>query len=143
MQDELLIVPGVGGRQPNEVSRKQLAGFLEPRIEEILSLVKTELAQAGFLGKVPSGVVMTGGSSALDGMPELAAEIFELPTRLGLPIGVGGLVDRVQGPEFATGVGLAAWGAQHSERPAFRIADRAPFRKIRARMREWFYGESC
>jgi len=142
-QDELLIVPGVGGRQPNEVSRKQLAGFLEPRIEEILGLVKAELSQAGFLGRVPSGVVMTGGSSALDGMPELAAEIFELPTRRGMPIGIGGLVDRVQGPEFATGVGLAVWGARHldRDRPSFRIADRAPFRKIRARMREWFYGE--
>ncbi len=140
-QDELLVVPGVGGRQPSEVSRKELASFLEPRIEEILGLVREELQTSGFHGRIPAGVVVTGGSSALEGMPELAEEVFELPTRRGLPGGVGGLVDRVQGPEFATGVGLALWGASRPGRQRFRITDRAPFRGIRARMREWFYGD--
>jgi cell division protein FtsA len=74
-------------------------------------------------------------------MPELAEEIFELPTRRGIPQGMGGLIDRVQGPEFATGVGLALWGAKRPGRQRFRISDRAPFARIRSRMREWFYGE--
>jgi cell division protein FtsA len=131
--DELLVVPSLGGFAPQEVSRKELAGFLEPRVEEI--------RRAGLLGAIPSGVVVTGGSSALEGLPELAEEIFELPTRRGVPRGIGGLADRVQGPEFATGVGLALWGAQRPGRQRFRIYDGSTFRKVRQRMREWFYGE--
>ena len=139
--DELLVVPGVGGRQPSEVSRKELAGFLEPRAEEILSLVRDEIERSGFLALIPSGVVVTGGTSALDGLPELAEEIFELPTRRGTPGGVGGLLDRVKGPEYATGVGLALWGAQRPGKHRFRVYDGSTFRKVRQRMREWFYGE--
>jgi cell division protein FtsA len=85
--------------------------------------------------------VVTGGSSALDGLPELAEEIFEHPVRRGLPRGVGGLVDRVQGPEFATGVGLALWGSTRHSRPRFRVYDGWGFSKVRARMREWLYGD--
>jgi cell division protein FtsA len=140
-QDELLVVPSVGGRAPREISRKMLAEFLEPRIEEILTLVREELSRASFLGAVPCGIVLTGGSSALEGMPELAEEIFELPVRRGTPRGIGGLVDRVQGPEFATGVGLAIWGSKRRTRPRFRVYDGSTFRKVRARMREWLYGE--
>ena len=140
-QDELLVVPSVGGRAPREISRKMLAEFLEPRIEEILTLVREELSRTSFLGAVPCGIVLTGGSSALEGMPELAEEIFELPVRRGTPRGIGGLVDRVQGPEFATGVGLAIWGSKRRTRPRFRVYDGSTFRKVRARMREWLYGE--
>ena len=140
-RDELLVVPGVGGRQPSEVSRKELAGFLEPRAEEILSLVRDEIEKSGYLGQIPSGVVVTGGSSALDGLPELAEEIFELPTQRGTPQGIGGLLDRVQGPEYATGVGLAIWGSQRPGKHRFRVYDGSTFRKVRQRMREWFYGE--
>jgi cell division protein FtsA len=86
-------------------------------------------------------VVLTGGSSALEGLPESAEEIFEVPVRRGIPRGIGGLVDRVQGPEFATGVGLALYGSKRRARPRFRIYDGSTFRNVRARMREWFYGE--
>jgi len=140
-QDELLVVPSVGGRAPREISRKMLAEFLEPRIEEILTLVREELSRTSFLGAIPCGIVLTGGSSALEGLPELAEEIFELPVRRGTPRGIGGLVDRVQGPEFATGVGLAIWGSKRRTRPRFRVYDGSTFRKVRARMREWLYGE--
>ena len=140
-REELLIVPSVGGRAPREVSRKILAEFLEPRVEEILSLVREELARSGHLGNIPSGIVVTGGSSALEGLPELAEEIFELPVRRGTPRGIGGLVDRVQGPEFATAVGLALYGAKRRGKPRFRVYDGSSFRKVRTRMREWFYGE--
>ncbi len=140
-REELLVVPGVGGRAPREVSRKALSEFLEPRIEEILTLVHEQLGRAGFLNRIPSGIVCTGGSSALAGLPELAEEIFELPVRRGIPRGIGGLANRVQGPEFATGVGLALWGSKRRARPRFRIYDGSSFRKVRARMRDWLYGE--
>jgi cell division protein FtsA len=139
--DEILVVPSVGGRAPREISRKQLAEYLEPRAEEILTLVRDELRRAGLLDQIPCGVVLTGGSSALEGLPEFAEEIFELPVRRGLPRGVGGLVDRVQGPEFATGVGLAIHGSTCRARPRFRVYDGSSFRRVRARMREWFSGE--
>ncbi len=139
--DELLVVPSVGGRAPREISRKMLSEFLEPRIEEILTLVREELARSGLLNSIPSGVVVTGGSSSLERLPELAEEVFELPVRRGIPRGVGGLVDRVQGPEFATGVGLALYGSKQRANPRFRVYDGSTFRKVRARMREWFIGE--
>jgi len=139
--DELLVVPSVGGRAPREISRKMLAEFLEPRVEEILTLVREELSRSGLLGSIPSGVVVTGGSSSLERLPELAEEVFELPVRRGIPRGVGGLVDRVQGPEFATGVGLALYGSKRTAKPRFRVYDGSGFRKVRARMREWFIGE--
>jgi cell division protein FtsA len=139
--DELLVVPSLGGRAPREVSRKQLSEFLEPRAEEILTLVREELSRAQFLDRVPSGIVLTGGSAALEGLPELAEEVFGLPVRRGVPRGIGGLADRVQGPEFATGVGLALWGSKRRTRPRFRIYDGSAFRKVRARMREWFASE--
>jgi cell division protein FtsA len=139
--DELLVVPSVGGRAPREISRKMLAEFLEPRVEEILTLVREELVRAGRLDTIPSGVVVTGGSSALEGLPELAEEVFELPVRRGIPRGVGGLVDRVQGPEYATGVGLALYGSKKRATPRFRVYEGSAFRKVRARIREWFFGE--
>ncbi|MEE2702696.1 MAG: cell division protein FtsA [Myxococcota bacterium] len=139
--DEILLVPSVGGRAPREVSRKQLCEFLEPRAEEILTLVRRELVDTGFLSKIPCGIVVTGGSSSLEGLPECAEEVFEVPVRRGLPRGIGGLVDRVQGPEFATGVGLALYGSKRWARPRFRVYDGSSFRKIRDRMREWFSGE--
>ena len=140
--DEPLVVQSVGGRAPREISRKLLAEFLEPRIEEILTLVREELMRSGFAGTIPCGVVLTGGSSALERLPDLAEEVFELPVRRGTPRGIGGLVDRVQGPEFATGVGLALWGSQRKAKPRFRVYDGSTFRKVRARMREWLYGEA-
>ena len=139
--DEVLVVPSVGGRAPREISRKMLAEFLEPRVEEILTLVRQELARANYLTRIPSGIVLTGGSSALEGFPEVAEEVFKLPVRRGIPRGIGGLVDRVQGPEYATGVGLAIHGSRSHTKTRFRIYDGSAFRKVRARMREWFSGE--
>src|SRR5262245_52717711 len=129
--DELLIVPGLDGRAPREISRKDLADFLEPRVEEILTLARNAVQREGFLDKIPCGVVLTGGSSSLDGICELAEEIFEVPVRRGVPRAIGGLADRVQGPEFSTAVGLALWGATHEARPRFRISDRSAFRRVR------------
>jgi len=139
--DELLVIPSVGGRAPREVSRKDLAEFLEPRVEEILTLVRNEVQRADFLDKIPCGLVLTGGSSSLDGICALAEEIFEVPVRQGVPRTTGGLADRVQGPEFSTGVGLALWGSLHAARPRFRIYDGSGFRRVQERMRSWLFGE--
>ncbi len=142
--DDVISVPSVGGRRPREVSRKILCEIIEPRVDEILSLARQELAKAGLDERIPSGVVLTGGCSALEGIADLAEEIFETPVRLGIPSHVGGLQDVVRSPMYATGVGLVLYGgSQGRGRPhsRFRIRDESIFRRVRQRMREWFYGD--
>jgi cell division protein FtsA len=140
--DDILTVPSVGGRRPREVSRKLLCEIIEPRVEEILSLARGELAKANLEDRIPCGVVLSGGCSALTGIAELAEEIFEAPVRLGAPQNIGGLQDVVRDPMYATGVGLVLYGANQDRGPSrFRIRDESIFRRVRQRMREWFYGE--
>jgi len=142
--DDIISVPSVGGRRPREVSRKILCEIVEPRVEEILSLARQEISKAGLEEKIPSGVVLTGGASALAGLPELAEEIFEAPVRRGSPTQIGGLQDVVRSPMYATGVGLVIFG--HNQRKPqgnsrFRIRDDSIFGRVKQRMRDWFYGE--
>jgi cell division protein FtsA len=142
--DDILTVPSVGGRRPREVSRKLLCEIIEPRMEEILSLARQELAKARLDDRIPCGVVLSGGCSALAGISDLAEEIFEAPVRLGTPQNVGGLQDVVRDPMYATGVGLVLYGANQDRGlgvSRFRIRDDSIFRRVRQRMREWFYGE--
>ncbi|HEY5657304.1 MAG TPA: cell division protein FtsA, partial [Myxococcota bacterium] len=138
--DDVISVPSVGGRRPREVSRKILCEIIEPRVDEILSLARQTLVKEGLENRIPSGVVLTGGCSALEGLLDLAEEIFEAPVRLGLPIHVGGLQDVVRGPMYATGVGLVLYGAaQDREVTRFRIRDGSIFGRVKQRMRDWFY----
>ena len=140
--DDVISVPSVGGRRPRQVSRKILCEIIEPRVEEILSLARQEVEKAGLEDRIPSGVALTGGCSALAGLPEFAEEVFEAPVRPGLPTHVGGLQDVVRGPMYATGVGLALFGAaQGRTRSAtrFRIRDDSIFGRVKQRMRDWFY----
>ncbi|MBM4346814.1 MAG: cell division protein FtsA, partial [Deltaproteobacteria bacterium] len=109
-KDETIEVPSVGGRKPRVLSRQTLAEIIEPRVEEILSLVRDELVKMGYGNLLASGVILTGGSAILDGVPDLAEQIFNLPVRRGTPMGVGGLVDLVSSPIYATGVGLVLYG---------------------------------
>jgi cell division protein FtsA len=143
--DDVISVPSVGGRRPRQVSRKILCEIIEPRVDEILSLARRSLINAGLESRIPSGVVLTGGCSALEGLLDLAEEIFEAPVRPGLPTDVGGLQDVVRSPMYATGVGLALFGASqaHSGRHQnrFRIRDESIFSRVRQRMRDWFYGD--
>jgi cell division protein FtsA len=142
--DDVITVPSVGGRRPREVSRKILCEIIEPRIDEILTLSRQELVKAGLEDKIPSGLVLTGGCAALAGIGELAEEIFEAPVRIGQPWRVGGLQDVVRSPMYATGVGLVLYGqaqAQGRGVSRFRIRDESIFRRVRQRMRDWFYGE--
>jgi cell division protein FtsA len=142
--DDVITVPSVGGRRPREVSRKILCEIIEPRIDEILTLSRQEIVKAGLQDKIPSGLVLTGGCAALAGIGDLAEEIFEAPVRIGQPWRVGGLQDVVRSPMYATGVGLVLYGqaqAQGRGVSRFRIRDESIFRRVRQRMRDWFYGE--
>jgi cell division protein FtsA len=142
--DDVISVPSVGGRRPREVSRKILCEIIEPRVDEILSLGRQAVVQAGLEGKIPAGLVLTGGCSALAGLIDLAEEIFEAPVRPGIPTNIGGLQDVVRGPMYATGVGLVLFGASQSRGRAntrFRIRDGSIFGRVKQRMRDWFFGE--
>jgi len=138
--DETIEVPSVGGRQPRVLSRKILTEILEPRVEEIFQMVQREVQRCGYEDLLASGVVITGGSTLLAGMPELAEEVLGLPVRRGLPRGIGGLVDVVKSPMYATGVGLVHYGARHLDVRNFKIrgADDNVYKKVGKRMKEWF-----
>jgi cell division protein FtsA len=111
-RDELVELPGVGGRQPRPIRRQYLSEIIEPRAEEIFALLRKEILRSGFEEMLGAGVVLTGGGSRLDGLTELGERVFQLPGRRGAPIGVGGMVEVVSTPTFATAVGLALYGAK-------------------------------
>jgi cell division protein FtsA len=109
-RDEMIEVPNIGTREPRRVSRQILCEILESRMDEILGLVQREIMRSGLEASLASGVVLTGGTTLLDGITDLAEEIFSLPVRRGLPMRIGGLVDLVSNPMYATGVGLILYG---------------------------------
>lgn len=111
--NELLPVPNVGGYGEHTVSKKMLASIIQPRVEEILSLVRQQIGRADFKGLLPGGVVLTGGGALLPGIAELAGEILQLPVRIGAPARLGGLADMVATPAYATSVGLIIYGAKN------------------------------
>ncbi len=103
-------VASMGGREARAITRKQLAEIVEPRVDEIFQLIKHDIESSGYLDSVTSGLVITGGATILDGMPELAEKVMGLPVRRGIPKDIGGLVDVVDSPQFATAVGLLQFG---------------------------------
>ena len=142
--NETIEVPSVGGRKSRTLQRKTLADIIEPRVEEVAELIYDEIKKSGQEKLLASGVIITGGCANLEGMPELAESIFNLPARRGSPIGVGGLVDVVNNPSYATGVGLLLYGYKHtkSSRRGFN-AGRSMKRllsghKLLDKMSEWF-----
>jgi cell division protein FtsA len=115
---ETIKVPSVGERPPRDLSRQALAEVVEPRYDELFTLVQAELRRSGFESLIPAGIVLTGGTSKMEGVVELAEEIFHMPVRVGCPHSVVGLMDIVRNPIYATGVGLLQYGAaQGDERP--------------------------
>jgi cell division protein FtsA len=110
--EETVDVPSVGGRKPRQLSRQVLSEIIQPRVEEIFTLVARDLTRAGFADAATAGVVVTGGTSILHGVPELAESVFDQPVRRGVPSDVGGLADVVRSPIYATAVGLALYGAR-------------------------------
>lgn len=136
--EETIEVPSVGGRPPRILSRQILSEIIEPRVEEIFAFVGREIRNSGYEDLIASGVVITGGTTILEHMPEIAEEVLAMPVRRGLPKGVGGLVDVVRNPKFATGVGLVLYGEQNIDQSLFRIREERIYTKIATRMREWF-----
>lgn len=137
-KDQTIEVPSVGGRKPRILSRQILTEILEPRVEEIFSLVDQEVVRSGFKEQVAAGLVITGGSSLLDGISDMAEQIFNLPTRIGYPRGVTGLIDVVNSPMYATAVGLIAHGMHNEPERKFRIRDENIFNRVTNRMKRWF-----
>lgn len=138
-RDETIEVPGVAGRKARVLSRKILGEILEPRVEEIFTLIYRDLVRSGYSERISSGVVVTGGSAELQGITEMAEQVFNAPTRIGFPEGVGGLVEVVNKPMYATAVGLVIYGAKQSkDRKKFRIRDRNIFNRVMNRMKRWF-----
>ena len=138
--DESIEVPSVGDRPPRRLSRQTLAEVVEPRYDELLGLVQAELRRSGYDELIAAGVVLTGGSSKMEGVVDLAEEIFHMPVRLGTPQFVEGLSDVVNNPIFATGVGLLLFGAQHQHTGARQFSSKNGIKGTFERMKNWFQG---
>ncbi|VAW86439.1 Cell division protein FtsA [hydrothermal vent metagenome] len=139
--DESIEVPSVGDRPVRRLARQTLAEVVEPRYEELLALVQVELQRSGYAELLAAGVVLTGGSSKMEGVVELAEEVFHVPVRLGVPQGVTGLAGVVRNPIYATGVGLLYFGCQHEGKhgdvDSFMGAG---FQSVLGKMKNWFQG---
>ena len=135
--NEMIEVPGIGDRGPRVMSRQTLAEVIEPRVEELFSLVQQVLRESGFEELLSSGVVLTGGSAVMRGMVELGEEIFHMPVRIGVPRYTGGLADVVRNPRHATAVGLLLEGAAQVQQGQLSRQS-GSFRAVLERMREWF-----
>lgn len=138
--EETIEVPSVGDRPPRKLSRQTLAEVVEPRYEELLSLVQAELRKSGFEDIIAAGIVLTGGSSKMEGVIDLAEEIFHMPVRLGIPQYVSGLSDVVSNPIYATGVGLLLFGEQHRHSGTRYFSAEGGVKGIWDRMKNWFQG---
>lgn len=138
-EDEIIEVPGVGGRESRQVSRSVLASIIQPRVEEIFYLVLREMKRSDYFDLLTCGLVITGGTAMLDSIVELAEQVFDMPVKIGYPIGFGGLKDAVKNPSFATGVGLIQYGIKHREKNNlfFHGDDTQLFDSIFARMKQW------
>ncbi|MHB1590556.1 MAG: cell division protein FtsA [Sulfuricella sp.] len=137
---QMIEVLGVGDRPARQLSRQTLAEVIEPRVEELYSLVQAELRRSGFEELLSSGIVITGGSSAMEGMAELGEEVFHMPVRLGMPQYVGGLAEVVRNPRFATGVGLLLAGMDQHQRHHLAVMQNGSVTQIFNRMKSWFQG---
>jgi len=128
----------VGDRAPRKLSRQTLAEVIEPRIEELYTLVQAELRRSGFEELLSSGIVLTGGTALLAGMTELGEEVFHLPVRIGVPVYVGGLADVVRSPRYATAVGLLLEGRDQYLTARESRARTSGISGVAERMKHWF-----
>jgi cell division protein FtsA len=132
--DETIKVPGVGDKPARELSRQSLAEVVEPRYDELFTLIQAELRRSGFEDLVASGIVLTGGAAKMEGVIDLAEEIFHMPVSLGAPRHVAGLKDIVKNPVYATGVGLLLYGRQREEEDEGRLR---PHGGLLTRVKRW------
>lgn len=136
-KDEVINVASIGTRPDRILPRHILSDILQPRVEEIFELVAQEIGQLKLTELLASGIVLTGGSTLLPGMVEIAEDITGLPVRVGSPRGVGGLVDIVNNPVYATGVGLVLYGAKDTNKKYFRDSGDNLYSKVKRRMGAW------
>ena len=136
--NEMIDVPDVGNRGARQLSRHTLAEVIEPRAEELYSLIQAELRRSGFEELLSSGIVITGGCSSLRGMVELGEEIFHMPVRLGMPHYVGGLEDVVHTPRYATGVGLLIAGVEQMKHQQNSRMQGSSAKQVLSKMKGWF-----
>ncbi len=137
---EMLEVPGVGERGARQLSRQTLAEVIEPRVEELYSLVQAELRRSGFEDLLSSGIVITGGSAAMEGMVELGEEMFHMPVRLGMPQYIGGLSEVVRNPRYSTVIGLLEIGLEQYQRHQQSRMQVTSFQGVLEKMKSWFQG---
>lgn len=141
--DEFIEVPTVGDRPARKLARQTLAEVVEPRYAELFQLIEAELQRSGYMNVLGAGIVLTGGSSKMEGAIELAEEIFHMPVRLGVPTGVIGLTDVINNPIHATGVGLLLFGMQNRGAPAASRGGGSggiDGESVWGRMKAWFQG---
>jgi len=133
-------VASVGERGPRQLSRQTLAEVIEPRVEELYSLIQAELRRSGFEELLSSGIVITGGSSVMQGMVELGEEMFHMPVRVGTPNYVGSLAEAVRNPRYSTAVGLLMAGVAAHQRQQMARMQSASFMQVFERMKVWIQG---
>jgi len=138
--DETIEVPSVGDRPSRQLARQTLAEVVEPRYEELFTLVKAELQRSGYEDLIAAGIVLTGGSSKMEGAIELAEEIFHMPVRVGVPQYVSGLSDVVKNPIYSTGVGMLLFGRRQISEAMTGMQTKTGLRGVFERMKSWFQG---
>ena len=137
---DMIEVPGVGERGPRELSRQTLAEVIEPRVEELYSLIQRELRSSGLEELLSSGIVITGGSALMKGMVELGEEVFHMPVRVGVPHYTGALAEVVRNPRYSTGMGLLMAGLDQVKRDRQAKMQGAGFKEVLEKMKGWFKG---
>jgi len=138
--EDFIEVPSLGERPIRQISRLNLAEIVEPRYEELLMLVQAELRRSGFEDLIAAGIVLSGGSSRVEGLVELAEEIFHMPVRIGLPQSISGLNEVLRNPAYSTGAGLLLFGRQQHQHGEHRRAMGPGLRGMWSRMKDWFTG---
>lgn len=136
--DQIIEVPGIGERESRGLSTQTLASVIEPRYEELFTMIQAELRRSGFEDRIGAGVVLTGGSSKIRGAVELAEEIFHMPVRIGAPMNVGGLKGEVENPIHSTGVGLLLYGAAQNEFSGGKGFSHVSQENLWDKMKNWF-----
>src|SRR5690606_23588725 len=137
--DELIKVPGVGDRSPRDLSRQALADVVEPRYDELFHLIQSEIRMSGYADMLAAGMVLTGGTSKMEGVVELAEEIFHLPVRIGMPQEVSGLTDIVRNPTYSTAVGLLLYGMKQSQERDGQVPARTPGIRILDKVKKFLF----
>ncbi len=141
MDEDPLVLPGIGGRPPMEVDKRLLAQIIQPRMEEILELAAMEIKRSGYSKHLSAGVVLTGGGSLIKGTAEIARDVLGMPVKIGIPSGFSaGLVREVSNPIYATSVGLVLYTLKNKDRTpiTFEHGKNGKSKSIFTKMKSWF-----